>query len=219
MVLIFSIPQSMTTSVKIQYQIISLITLRNVFKDIAAFDSFDFSSDLHVLQKILFDMGGGILMFGLVALFHCIVIKHGKLKQVESEGKLKAFIMSKKIVSALLALLLCYFSVKSFYFWATDVYGVAYLGEDPSINYKTLFYVDLFSVMIFTDILILLISMVYNSSYEILMRNAGFVVSTVMIRISFSLVSPYNNIVAALAILSGSIVLWITHIYKDKNND
>ena len=158
-------------------------------------------------------------MFALVALFHRIVIKHGQLKQVNSDGKLKAFIMSKKIVSALLALLLCYFSMKSFYFWATDVYGVAYLGEAPSINYKTLFYVDLFSVMIFTDILILLISMVYNSSYEILMRNAGFVVSTVMIRISFSLDSPYNNIVAALAILSGSIVLWITHIYKDKTND
>ena len=63
-----SISKSTTQSLGRQYEIISLIVIRNVFKDIAEFDSFKIIQEqFGDFVNVLVDMGGGLVMFLMVA--------------------------------------------------------------------------------------------------------------------------------------------------------
>ena len=63
--------------------------------------------------------------------------------------------------------------------------------------------------MIFTDVFILIISLAYYDRYEYIFRNAGFVISTVLLRVSLSTPKPYDIGVALIAMAYGVSVLAI----------
>ncbi|MEM6457538.1 MAG: hypothetical protein AAF772_20790, partial [Acidobacteriota bacterium] len=70
-------------------------------------------------------------------------------------------------------------------------------------------YLDLFTVMIFTDVLILLFSMLQADDYKLVFRNAGFIVSTILIRFSLTIEKPYDVELALLAMVFGILVLLV----------
>lgn len=216
LLLIFSIPRSLTTSVRIQFEIISLITIRNVFKDLAQLDHVGNDMSIEVLYKVFIDMGSGIVMFFLVALYARLARKLRDIKDSPESKRLQLYIKSKRIVAISLACLLMFFTIFTISDFIQDVYQVINLGLKSKINYKTIFYEDLFSAMIFTDVFLLLLSMYYTSSYKFLIRNAGFVVSTVLIRLSMSLEQPLNSLVAISAMVCGCSVLAIYFLFHEE---
>lgn len=215
LLLIFSIPRSLTKSVRIQFEIVSLITIRNVFKDLAQIDHIGESLNPVILNKIFIDMGSGIIMFFLVGLYANLASKLREKKPTSNGKRLQLYIKSKKIVALLLACLLIALTINSLYEFFIHISTVLSQIGYSTINYKTIFYEDLFSVMIFTDVFLLLLSMYYTSSYKYLLRNAGFVVSTVLIRLSMSLNSPLNNIIAISAMICGCAVLSIYFMFNE----
>jgi hypothetical protein len=72
------------------------------------------------------------------------------------------------------------------------------------LKLSTLFY-------IFSDILIILVSMRYSTSYLITFRNSGFAVATVFIRLALMSPPPYS---ALLGIGSALFVMGISLNYK-----
>lgn len=58
------------------------------------------------------------------------------------------------------------------------------------------FYNDVFTVMIFTDVLILILSLVLSGHYESVFRNAAFVVSRTLMRVSLLTEQPYAIVFA-----------------------
>jgi hypothetical protein len=74
-------------------------------------------------------------------------------------------------------------------------------------------------LMIFTDVLLLIVSIRYYDRYEYLFRNSGFVISTVLLRISLSTEKPFDLIISVVAILYGlaliSIFAWHTRLFAD----
>ena len=210
--LIVSISKSTTQSLGRQYEIISLIVIRNVFKDIADFETFRIVKDqLGKFADVLLDMGGGLVMFLLVAVFYHIRRRH--LRAIPPpEGltpELRTFITRKKAVALLLAVLLFGLAAYNLIRWSLDVYLVATSGAAPTVDVRTIFYIDLFTVMIFTDVLILLFSMLRSDAYQLVFRNAGFIVSTILIRFSLTLEKPYDVELAVLAMVFGTLVLLI----------
>jgi len=208
LLLILSIPESTTRAIGKQYEIISLIVIRDVFKDIAEFKTFDdFLSQLQEFVVVLLDMGGGLVMFLLVALFY-----HANSRRVRdspSDTDLGVFIARKKAIALSLAVLLVALASYSLGEWVLAVYRSA-LGIAPfAIDIRTTFYTELFTVMIFTDVLILIVSMLHSDRYELVFRNAGFVISTILIRISLTTPKPYNLGLAVAAIAFGILVLLI----------
>jgi hypothetical protein len=75
------------------------------------------------------------------------------------------------------------------------------------MEHSTTFYNDLFTVMIFTDVLILILSIVVSGHYETVFRSAAFVVSIVLIRFSLAEGYPFGPPLALLAMVFGILTL------------
>jgi hypothetical protein len=63
--------------------------------------------------------------------------------------------------------------------------------------------------MIFTDVFLLIVSLAYYDRYEHVFRNAGFVISTVLLRVSLSTPKPYDVALALIAMLYGLAILGV----------
>ena len=219
LLLILLIPQSTTGSLGKQYEIISLIVIRNVFKDIAEFDSFQVVEEqTKEFLALLVDMGGGLLLFLLVAVFYHIrrwqTPASATDRATPIPPSLEVFIIRKKAVALMLAAFLFALAAYNFGRWLIEAYQVAVLGASPVIDIKTIFYVDVFTVMIFTDVLILLLSMFRTGDYKLVFRNAGFIISTILIRFSLTIEKPYDVELALLATLFGVLVLSVYGYFR-----
>jgi hypothetical protein len=81
------------------------------------------------------------------------------------------------------------------------------IDEMSLIN--NIFYDEFFSVLIMVDVFILIISFKYTEKYSQLIRNSGFIISTILIRLSFSSTEILNMALIVLAALFGVIMLKI----------
>ena len=128
--LIYFIPNSFTVSVVKGYEIISLILIRKIFKDVPLVN-LDTSvlSDPYSIQ-LIYDLLGIIVVFFLIYLFK----KNAGVNKKKTIGKrLKKFIRQKKIISILLVPTLVFLVFYSFYFWFNGVVLSNSFNED--LNY------------------------------------------------------------------------------------
>jgi hypothetical protein len=92
--------------------------------------------------------------------------------------------------------------------YAVAVGQVAMSGH-AGVEPATTFYNDLFTAMIFTDVLILILSLVVTSEYQNVFRNAAFVVSIILIRFSLTAGYPFGAPLALTAMVFGISVLLV----------
>jgi hypothetical protein len=208
--LIAALPKSTTRSIANQFEIVSLIFIRDVFRDIAR------ASDLvteHTLTResmpLLVDMWAGFLMFFLVAVFQHVAQKRvaTSVTSVPSRETLR-FIAQKKLVAAGLAVLLLSMAAYNLVLFVLEVSKTVITGHGV-IESTTTYYNDVFTVMIFTDVLILILSLVVSGRYEMVFRNAAFVVSIILIRFSLTEGYPYGAPLALLAMVFGIFTLLV----------
>ena len=100
--------------------------------------------------------------------------------------------------------------------------AAAALGVRPT-DVDLFFFPRFFEFMIFTDVFLLIVSLAYYERYEYLFRNAGFVISTVLLRVSLSTPKPYDLLLALTAMLYGLAVLavfaWFSAIAERTGED
>jgi hypothetical protein len=65
--------------------------------------------------------------------------------------------------------------------WIYDVFN-----QQNILNLDSLFFNQFFTLLILADVVILLISFRYTEEYSKLIRNTGFIIATILIRLSFS---------------------------------
>lgn len=218
LLLILSIPESTTRSIGKQYEILSLIVIRNVFKDIAEFESVtDLSGQVDEFGAVLLDMGGGLLMFLLVAVFYHVAARCPRTVETDpgSQDRVQVFIGRKKVIALALSALLFGLAAYNLARWGIDVSSIARFSTLPTIDVRTIFYLDLFTVMIFADAVILLLSLLLAGHYELVFRNAAFVVSTILLRFSLAVQKPYDVELGLVSIAFGTLVL-LTYAYYQK---
>jgi hypothetical protein len=63
--------------------------------------------------------------------------------------------------------------------------------------------------MIFTDVLVLILSLVVSGRYEMVFRNAAFVVSIILIRFALAEGYPYGAPLAVIAMVFGVLTLMV----------
>ncbi|MDG2492385.1 MAG: hypothetical protein P8M60_06455 [Flavobacteriaceae bacterium] len=206
--LVFYLPRSFTSCVSKQFEIISLIVIRKIFKDIPLMD---LQGDWHLSQhnlELMVDLLGFLILFLLIFLFN-----KGKKrlpKRTVTDLKLKSFISSKKVVSLVLLTLLTGTSTLSISNWLIDLYKDGYVK-----NIDNVFFNQFFTLLILTDVIILLISFRFTEEYSKLIRNTGFIISTILIRLSFSA----DGFLSIILILTGvSFALLILIIYNAIEN-
>jgi hypothetical protein len=182
--LVFALAASHTGEIAKQYQIISLI----------------------VVRAVLFDMAGAMLMFLIVTGF--TLLRHVTPK-TPIHRDLEGFIQLKKAVAVLLLVVLVVLAAVNLASWAGLVERLPVLLAPPPIDVDLFFFPRFFEFMIFTDVFLLIVSLAYYDRYEYVFRNAGFVISTVLLRISLSTPKPYDVVLAVIAMLYGLAVLGV----------
>ena len=200
--LIYYLPSSFTVSVVKGYEIISLVLIRKIFKDVPQVDlSQDFFTNPYNVQFI-YDIVGFVLVFFLIYLFKTTA---GRPKKPKIDKKLEKFISQKKAISILLVPVLLALASYSFYNWL----GSLFIEYSDDIDVNFLFFVDFFTILILVDVLLLLISFRYTERYSQLIRNTGFIISTIMLRLSFTATGLASVSFLVLGILFGVVILAI----------
>ncbi|MCC5913313.1 MAG: hypothetical protein JJU46_02955 [Balneolaceae bacterium] len=210
--LILALPLSFTNSMRKQYEIISLIIIRNVFKDVSMFDDFDqLAEQKEVIFQIATDLGSGLLLFFLVGVFYQISLKRKSLNYL-SEDQVQRFVAIKERVAIILLLIFVALTVSSIYSFGVETYRLVVFEEPFELDLGVIFFVEFYTVMIFSDVLIFIVSFMFSQTYARLLRNAGFVCSTVILRISLSAEPELSGWVAAAALLTG-ILSQLIYVY------
>jgi len=213
--LIYHLPRSFTTSIATQYEIISLIVIRRIFKDISNLELQNFWS--HKYDRLFVgDMVGFVLLFLLIYFFHRL--RASKPSFPDPPG-LERFIQFKKGISVLLLPLLIGLAVYSLGEWVLEIrqFTAGDIKELTDIN--NIFYDEFFTALILIDVLILLVSLLYTEHYSQLIRNAGFIISTVMIRLSFSAEGLINIALIVGGALFGVLIHWIYNRIGNLNKE
>ncbi len=203
--LVFVLTTSHTSEIAKQYQIVSLIVVRRVFKDIGGFEHVEhWLAEPAAVQAVLLDMGGAVLMFLLVTAFSFL---RRIAPRVPIDRDLGAFIEIKKSVAVLLLVVLVGLAAVNLGSWLGLVPAWLHVVDSAPGNFDVFFFPAFFEFMIFTDVFLLIVSLSYYERYEYVFRNAGFVISTVLLRVSLSTPKPYDLGLALFAMAYGVVVL------------
>ena len=181
--LLLFLPRSFTTSISKQFEIISLIIIRKIFKDISNLDLSDSWNISNQNLEVLSDLIGILILFYIIFLFNK---NKNRMSINKEEPLLLKFINSKKIVSLSLLAILIIFSSYSLFNWGLNLLNESYSETMIYNEIDKVFFNDFFTLLILTDVIILLLSFKITEGYSKLIRNTGFVISTILIRLSFS---------------------------------
>jgi hypothetical protein len=207
--LIYYIPRSFTTAVGKQYEIISLIVIRKIFGDIPLIDlNANWIENPNNLQ-LIYDLVGILVIFFLIYLFRRTK-ENLPVKSVSE--KLDRFIASKKLVSIVLLPILLVTVFISFFSW----YNGVFINESFDVNINYLFFNEFFTLLILVDVFILLLSFQYTERYSQLIRNTGFIISTILLRLSFSATGLANITLIISGIVFGLLILMIYNLIEKK---
>ncbi len=194
--LIFALSESVAKSNIKQYELLSLIFLRSGFKEFSHIHNL---SDWTLQSEPLINMFsygvGGLLIFIVVNITYKLQ-KHVKLTADEDEQS--TFIKFKKILSLLMIASFVIIGV-------TDIKSLIQTGTYAQ-SFETFY-----TILIFSDIMIVLFALRYSSKYIHIFRYSAFVLATIFIRISFSLKTHESILVG----LGGALfVLLLTYSYN-----
>ena len=88
-------------------------------------------------------------------------------------------------------------------------------NEMPSFeSINNLFFDQFFTVLILVDVVLLLVSFFYTDQFHKIIRNSGFVISTILIRMSFGVSGLISTILIVAAVLFGLAILTIHNKYE-----
>ncbi len=208
--LVYYIPDSFSTSIAKQYEIISLILIRRIYKDIVKMDvdADHWFSNAYNLQLTI-DMIGFLALFFLIFLFYYFNLKRPKFT---SPHKLEKFITLKRAISLLLIVILVGLAIYSLIDWLIEArkFNLGLIEELSDVN--DIFYNEFFTLLILVDVFVLIISLKYTESYSQLIRNSGFIISTILIRISFTAEGITNTALIVGAVAFGVLILGIYNL-------
>ena len=202
--LIRTIPESFSSSVGKQYEIATLLVVRDILKRLSNIEF----QDGWVLDS---DLGYLIVeCMAFLVLFYTSLVYHRIGKDVKNENlgedRLSSFINSKELIALLMLLVFVIITFTSMSGWIESV-----MEGKGSVN-REIFFLDFFTFLILADILILLISYWFYTDFGNLARNTGFVLSTVIIRVA---ISSQGVSAMLLFVLSGIIGVAIITISMD----
>lgn len=191
--LIFSLARSTSTSVGKQFEVLSLFLLRDTFKTFSHFqEPLSWDQIEPVIIPIMATNIGALAIF-IILIFYYKIQKHFPITKDSTDRRY--FILAKKILSLLLLISFIYIIGHNFYSYIRFGHGES--------AFETFY-----TILIFSDVLIVLLSMRYSANYQVAFRNSGFAVSTVMIRISLIAPLLISSLIGVGAALFALGILW-----------
>ena len=203
--LIRTIPDSFTNSIGKQFEIITLLVVRDILKRLSDIDASVTSSVDDSITILAVECLAFLILFGTALLFSRAQRETSPISNDSDE--LENFILQKKQLAVLLFIVYIFTAAYSLSTWSQGL-----LEGDGSTN-RTIFFLDFFTVLIMADILILLVSYQYITEFAYLARNTGFILSTVILRVAIASPGMSGAILFILAGCLGSVVLLSGYLF------
>lgn len=183
--LVFGLAASVARSLGIQFEIFSLILLRQTFKEFTRFDEpIQWSQVSESLAHMASDIAGAVGIFALLVVYYRLQRHH----PITSADERANFVAAKKAIALLLLVVFLLIGIDDL--WHLVAHGVGY----P-------FFEVFYTVLIFSDVLIVLISLRYSSTYRVVFRNSGFAAATVILRLALTAPPMMNALLGMSAVL------------------
>ena len=197
--LIRTIPDSFSSSVGKQYEIATLLVVRDILKRLSEVESsegWEISSDLGFL---LVECAAFLALFYTSLIYFRMSEKSTKSSGVSED--IAIFVEAKRLVANFMLIVFLLTAAYSFLTWVNSVQD-----GGGSVS-RVIFFLDFFTFLILADILILLISYWFYTDFGNLARNTGFVLSTVIIRVAISSEGVSAMVLFTLSGLLGLAIL------------
>jgi hypothetical protein len=194
--LAFSLAQSVANSVGKHFEIFALILLRKSFEQLAFLaEPVSWTQLGPTMINMLADAAGALLIFVVLGLYYRAQ-QHSPITDDLEERS--GFITIKKAIALLL--------LANFAGIAVHAAGTFFAtGQTYS------FFAAAYTVLIFSDVLIVLISLRYNSEFRVAFRYFGFAIATLLVRLA--LTAP--PLVDAALGLAAAVFAWgLTRAYN-----
>ena len=199
--LIRAIPESFSNSIGKQFEVVTLLVVRDIFKnlsDLGGSNNVSIDADVAFIavEAIAF-----VVLFGTALYFRYQTSDSKDLHQ--EDASIQAFVQQKKNLACALAVVYVLVALYSFLTWFTGV-----IDGDTGLS-RTVFFSDFFTWLIVSDIVILLVSYRHITDFPQLARNTGFILSTVIIRVGIG-IPGFTG--AALFILSAALAACVLRL-------
>ena len=195
--LVYYLPTSFARSLGKQVEIVALIEIRSVFKDLDATSSWPWEATFfpHMLSALV--LGGMLVLF-----YHLLPRRKARIE----ESELKQFVRFKTALAGLLAVAFVVLSVYSLGTWFWEIVTTPdHLHSD--LNH--VFYNEFFTALILVDVLLLVVSFRYLDDFGMVLRNSGFIVATILLRRALG-IEPWHALayeITAASLAVGMLLL------------
>lgn len=217
--LIYHLPKSTSTYIGKQYEIVTLIVIRKVFKDLSELvitkDWFKVRSDV----QFTYDLVATLVLFFFIYLYYRL--NQRKLAQdhqgeliVETSYETKRFIRQKEIIAACLIPIFFGLALFSLFNWTLETFFALDHVTGPMKDINKIFFDEFFTILILVDVLLLLFSFLQSDDFNKIMRNSGFVISTILIKLSFGVDGFVSTLVLVAAVAFGLAILAIHNKFE-----
>ena len=198
--LVFAIAQSVAIAVGKQLEIMSLILIRQSFKELTYFPEpivWDLASS-EVPRRVLYilsDASGALVIFALLVVYFNMQTHQPISRDPDDQS---SFVGAKKLIALALLASLVIIATEVVWAWVSA-------GQEHS------FFEIFYTILIFADVLIVLISLRYSVAYPVVFRYFGFAVATVLIRLA--LTAP-RVVDAGLGVVATVFAIALTWVYN-----
>ena len=200
--LIRVIPQSFSASMGKQFEVITLIVVRESLVYLAGLTAPEIESLGTWIYPLLVKIGAFITL--LTVSLAIGRVDSRRFNSTIPSSSTNRYVTVKKALSVVLLLVFVVMALTSVFTWFDDA------AQGNERVDASIFFGDFFSILVLADIFILLVSYRYTHRFSVLARNTGFVLSTVIMRIALDAPVIVDSILFVVAAAVGFLVFWIT---------
>lgn len=200
--LILTLSLSLSRSLAKQLEILALILLRNAFKELAGLpEPVNLAHDPEPILRIAVAGSTALAIFICMGWYGRVRQSHNYITNPEER---MGYVISKKLIA--LGLFLIFVSVGVRDAWLFIMHGI----EVP-------FFETIYTVLIFSDIALVLIAQRYMPSFHAVFRNSAFVIATLIMRLSLSAAWPWDTVASLFAALYVLGLTWATNVFAPEH--
>lgn len=199
--LIRAIPESFSNAIGKQFEVVTLLVVRDIFKNLADLNETESTALYDPVAFIAVEVAAFIVLFATALYFRKTT--SSAAPKMQSDHALSAFVRQKQTLATALFVVYVLVALWSFSTWTSGV-----IGGEGNLS-RTVFFSDFFTWLVMSDILILLISYKHTTDFNHLARNTGFVLSTVVIRVGIGTPGYAGAALFILASVLAVGVLWL----------
>jgi len=211
--LIYYLPKSITIYLGKQYEIIALILIRKTFDDLANLSVLGRVIKMGDIQNLLLTFGGLIILFLLIFCFYKLSgSKADRVDDCDGQDK-RNFLSVKEILALGLLAFFVFLFIRSLF----DLRDLPLTINHAVYAIKTInqtFFSTFFTALILTEVLLLLFTFNLSDKFSKIIRNSGFIISTILLKLSFMVEGLMNVVIILVAVVFGLAVMGIYRLFE-----